>query len=860
MIGRGTVEAEEKRSYGALFLLLIALLIGCMLWALWQDTFSRHLWKKYKTDFYRFAIGKYEAELVKDRQKLEADETYVALTKELGEIEAGGAATNETAARVRELQKKLTAAEISVFEDDLNFRFVKGEIEEAWYYYEKARHEGKDGHKEKARLDSLLEKKIETEKTYDHTVGERDAIVAELAQADERKLEITEKLRPYHKTRELLALKLDAVSLSVFGYRVPKVPVIDQVVLPGFERNNFEQWVDRVDRCQNCHVPIDTAGFEEEENPIKTHPDRAYYLGNHEKMGCTPCHGGQGPSINSVEQAHGEVAHWEDPLLPKADKIQAKCLTCHPSALGMKGADVAARGESLFREMGCHGCHLLEGFEHLDSAGPSLKRIAAKAKPEWLVEWVNEPHTFRPRTRMPDFLFDREQAIDVAAYLLASSLEDGLAWLETHEEPTGVNPGKAAQVASGKELTQSLGCLGCHGFEEDQFASQVAESKDTGPNLARIAEKTDARWTFHWLQNPRAYSEVARMPSLRVSDEEASAITSYLMTLKKENPAAPDPALRKRLAEEETIARGEQLVRRYGCGGCHVVNGMQGESRVSVELSTFGGKHPDELAFGNRDDLEKTWDAWTFNKILTPRTYATERLVSAMPMFRFSESDARALTVFLASKVESKLGEHYTAHNAPGAIAALAGRESITRYNCQGCHSLDGLEGAIRKYYKDEDIVNAPPVLRGEGLKVQSDWFVEFLKAPVRMRPWLKVRMPTFGLSDEEASKIVGYFEAVEGYNLGGVVVQGPGEADAPASGAEPQQVPEGYFECGACHMEGPGRVPEDKYWLSRVGLTDEAKASWLAQHLDIKLPGTGGDHSRADELREFLGTGVGGP
>ena len=56
--GPNLLESEEKKSYAALFLLAIGLLVACTIWAIWQDTFSRHLWKKYKTDFYRFAIAK----------------------------------------------------------------------------------------------------------------------------------------------------------------------------------------------------------------------------------------------------------------------------------------------------------------------------------------------------------------------------------------------------------------------------------------------------------------------------------------------------------------------------------------------------------------------------------------------------------------------------------------------------------------------------------------------------------------------------------------------------------------------------------------------------------------------------------
>src|SRR5207253_10214338 len=49
-----------------------------------------------------------------------------------------------------------------------------------------------------------------------------------------------------------------------------------------------------------------------------------------------------------------------------------------------------------------------------------------------------------------------------------------------------------------------------------------------------------------------------------------------------------------------------------------------------------------------------------------------------------------------------------------------------------------------------------------EGEKVQADWLFNFVKAPVPIRPWLQVRMPTFGLADEEANTVVGYFEALD--------------------------------------------------------------------------------------------------
>ena len=40
-----------------------------------------------------------------------------------------------------------------------------------------------------------------------------------------------------------------------------KIPKIQQVSLPEFDRNRFDQPVARVDRCQTCHMAINRPGF-----------------------------------------------------------------------------------------------------------------------------------------------------------------------------------------------------------------------------------------------------------------------------------------------------------------------------------------------------------------------------------------------------------------------------------------------------------------------------------------------------------------------------------------------------------------------------------------------------------------------
>ena len=47
---------------------------------------------------------------------------------------------------------------------------------------------------------------------------------------------------------------------------------------------------------------------------------------------------------------------------------------------------------------------------------------------------------------------------------------------------------------------------------------------------------------------------------------------------------------------------------------------------------------------------------------------------------------------------------------------------------------------------------------------MQTPWLFDYLHDPSRetMRPWLNVRMPTFGFSDEEVNTLIGYFTSVD--------------------------------------------------------------------------------------------------
>jgi mono/diheme cytochrome c family protein len=853
---------DEKRSYGALWLLCSLLLFVGALWAIADDNVFRRPWKKFQAGFSRLEIRRIEDAIAAEQKRLDGDPAYQQAVKDLQGARAA-VASGEPAQRRAALERDLVRALEEDQSKDLDLRFVKSELEELRFQFDDAEHH----HRPSEGILRVIEEKEtlrkERQRIYDESQGRIEAIRNEIKAIDGAVKSAEEGLAKLTTARDDLQQKLEGVALGYFpgpkeqapyfgfGWQ-PKIPKIQQVVLNEFDRNNFDQPVARVDRCTSCHAGIDKPGFDDQPNPWKTHPRREVLLGKHpvDKFGCTPCHGGQGAAVNSPEQAHGnfidEHGHLEnlefiERPLNRGEKMQANCIKCHAGVQQLDGAGEIARGEKLFQDLGCHGCHLTEGYEELAKEngvaviGPSLRRIGAKVDRAWLVRWITNPHDFRPRTRMPNFMFDEQQAVQIAAYLLADTREPSAEWLDRHPAPSLAG----ADAARGKQLVDSLGCRACHALAPDEVASQLGANKDVAPNLSHIAEKTGAQWIYHWIRDPRGFSAVARMPSLRLSEDEARAITAYLVTLGQKQPGPAD--LESRLAEPGNAAAGEKLVRKYGCFGCHDIPGMENDSRIGVELSAFGSKTREELFFGDRTDIPETWDDWTYHKLLTPRTYATKWIEQLMPQFDLADEDIKALRGFLTSRTDSKVPPPYR-YKPPGEDRLVAGRLVVARYNCTGCHVIEGAGGNIRRLYTEQPTL-APPILQGEGEKVQAEWLFTFVKAPSPIRPWLAVRMPTFGLSDEEANAIVEYFGALDRVDVPFVHIE---RAAFSRENVEAGKLltSKDYFDCFSCHQRGaekPQGPPEG--WapdlsLAHARLNPEWIVKWIRDPQKL-MPGT---------------------
>jgi cytochrome c2/predicted nucleic acid-binding Zn-ribbon protein len=637
---------------------------------------------------------------------------------------------------------------------------------------------------------------------------------------------------------------------------------VQQVILPGLTHNiNFTE-INRVDRCVTCHVAANRPGFDGEDwkEPYRSHPRLAEFVGDgsphpYTQYGCTVCHGGLDRATDFSRAGHSPQSEeqrkeWERkynwkqqqfleyPIMP-AGMTEAGCATCHAGGVWTPAAETQDTGRELITHMGCYGCHPINypSYAKLRKAGPDLTRIAGKVNPGWAYKWIEAPRDFHPTTFMPHFFHQENTETPANQKRQAAEIRAIVDYLWAKSDRPQYAAAPAGDPANGRKVFESVGCAGCHildgNAKRDDFFPKI--NRLHGPNLVRTGSKVSRGWLYAWVRNPKQYFPDTNMPNLRLTDQEAADVVAYVSSsrdAKYENVALPavDRQVRDELAlgylrdlytteasraklaampdAERSVFLGEKTIAKYGCYGCHDIRGFEAAKPIGTELTQEGSKPLHQFDFGHVHSVSHTRHDWVKTKVMRPRIWdeGKEKVkdyneLLKMPNFGMSEREAQAVTSNVVGFTKETAAAAKKAGSADGSrMAAMAeGRKLITRFNCQGCHLIEGHGHAIQQVIKDPAML--PPNLAAEGARVQADWLFAYLHDPsrVRMRPWLTARMPTFEFTDEQANTIVGYFAARE--------KQKP-FASRPVA-AHPRDLAVGQvvftmFQCAKCHPAGP--------------------------------------------------------
>lgn len=487
---------------------------------------------------------------------------------------------------------------------------------------------------------------------------------------------------------------------------------------------------------------------------------------------------------------------------------QATNLTVEVSRLDAEGETLEDRSHNLLQEV--------------KKVGPDLKEVRQKLHKEWIPYWLANTHTFRPTTKMPQFRLTQDEVQSISAFIWQQGI--------TSPELPHQQPGNAEH---GKVLLESRGCLACHSIGE----GDAMVGGTFAANLSRVGEKENYDYVVRWVHNPRERTrpycpyekkdlgpedyakhglpyvfdldhsrcpndghelvvmQPTVMPNLRLSPEDARDVASYLIT-QKHSDASYLSANVSFMDDPKRAEAGKDLVRHYGCAGCHEIGGLEDEGRIGTELTNEGSKPIERLDFarftedakrgimpdGTKSPRGAWYDSKGFfeQKLMNPAIFDTGKYhanpMDALRMPKpnlYGSGDVDAVVTMLLGSTDPTLPPDYMYKPADRRRFIQDGWWIVTKYNCIGCHQIDvGQKSVLMTlpFYQGENKANLPPVLTTEGARVNPEWLRQFLANPAQsttdtnrngVRQYLQVRMPTFSLSDDEIRTLVLFFKAM---------------------------------------------------------------------------------------------------
>ena len=865
------------------------------IWMVFDD-FDRE-WKGYQRQF--VLLEGYVTSL--NLQAAQAGIDPVRLQQLNAERAAAEERLAANAAQVADLEDALADVEADYYLANQQFNFQKADYDVARYAYEELREEHpEEAAEERPEIDAMYDRWVELGLQVEELIARRDDLRAQIGEYTGGVADADTAIRDMTAEATRLAALVEDLQVDFVGDYLLNAPLLDfmapsltvqQTITPNVhDELNFIRF-QKMDRCRTCHIAIDREGYEAYPQPYTTHSNLETYVGSSSPhplatTGCTVCHEGMGQSIGFIHASHTpgdeaqmhaweeqygwEVPHlWDYPMLP-TDMTEASCAKCHQETVYIDEADDLNLAYGLYERAGCYACHTTTGFTDLRKPGPNLTKISAKLTPEWVSDWIRDPRAVKPSTWMPRVWYNsntsspedairNEVEIDATvAYLFANS--------EDHEFAVMFPPRGNAE--RGRELVESVGCLACH-ITEDMDRLAAGTRRTFGQPLQSIGNKTSYEWLFDWVRDPTHFSSETYMPDLRLTNREAADVATYLSTLTGPDgrsaeatyddseitavlldyvrsilPTAEAEELVGGMSiEEQRLDLGQRVIGRYGCFSCHEIAGFEDAQPIGIELSEEGSKLLPRLDFAFVHDIPHTKVEWFKQKMRDPRAFDRNRVLQPleklrMPHYGMSEEEAK---LFSTAIMSFQTDVQPLAAKVAGSArndALREGRNLVRRRNCIGCHEIEEDGGDYVTLVDDPSL--APPMLTPQGAKVKPDWMYAFLQGPIPIRPWLAVRMPSFGLDDAHWNGVIDYFGAISD-------TVGEFRTHETLSAAAVPREGEELFDllrCQQCHVLDtiPADQPTDNLApdlrMARERLQPDWIVDWLRAPLEIQ-PGT---------------------
>ncbi len=482
-------------------------------------------------------------------------------------------------------------------------------------------------------------------------------------------------------------------------------------------------------------------------------------------------------------------------------------------------------GRAVVERYGCARCHPIAGVDGGRRPGQAWA-LASQMNADYLARYLRNPQSLRPGTRMPAIGGTPKEIDAVVAALVAyiksltpppeitpvvGSVSDG------DQTVGGVSDGDLAKAggsqlegdapaAEGRRRFRQLGCAACH-------APEAPEEIDAtlAPSLADVGSKWPENFIEQFLLDPVGWHPQGGMPDFNLKPIDAQRLAAYLSTFHHPDDTPPTPSAETRpsapsaIPDPGLIARGKQLADQYGCAACHEI--------PSVEITAGPGPR-----------LDKGTD-------LASGCLRADRVSDSVPHFTLRPADRVAVEEFLFRR---------PAAASPVAPQEIAERTIRHTLQCFQCHSRDGTGGgqlsrALARYLAEDkasdQISLVPPDISGVGARLQREWMLNTLVGDSpSARPWLKVRMPGFGLTEQQRARIVDRLAVAD--EIPNLKAPRPHQLPPALHAVAGQLLGGGGFSCVNCHYIGRTPSAGETSAPDLTMITDRVSRDWFHRWL----------------------------
>lgn len=182
----------------------------------------------------------------------------------------------------------------------------------------------------------------------------------------------------------------------------------------------------------------------------------------------------------------------------------------------------AGKAGKLMTDLACFSCHRING--HGGDMAPDLTWEGSSVQRDWLVQFLKNPGTLRPALirRMPRFNFTDAEVNELTDYIMTVYQSPTV---DRDSMPLSGYP--QGQIELGRQLYYGkYSCQGCHIMDTKTDKGYI------GPTLTHVGSRLSAAWIYQWMKNPQALRPGTMEPNRSMSDEDAQALTAFLVSQK----------------------------------------------------------------------------------------------------------------------------------------------------------------------------------------------------------------------------------------------------------------------------------------------------------------------------------------